>query len=222
MEVQTRFCTKCGVEKSLDAFHDSPNGKYGKRSECKECKRIRSQRWYKDNRDKSLQRSNLYRLEHPEWAKEMDKRHHENYDWKEKFPEKAADKQRKDSIARRFRIHGTTQIEYEKMLLDQGTVCAVCGLFPTTSPVKKSAVAFDNFVIDHDHVTGKIRGIVCNTCNVALGMIRDNPETARKLATYLEAFGRKCQDSQENSGLEVQSCTVILPSEVGEQLNSFL
>lgn len=40
--------------------------------------------------------------------------------------------------------------------------------------------------IDHDHVTGKIRGILCSACNHALGLVRDNRDTLRQLATYLD------------------------------------
>ena len=41
-------------------------------------------------------------------------------------------------------------------------------------------------VVDHDHSTGRIRGALCNLCNVALGAMRDNPELLRRLAYYVE------------------------------------
>lgn len=40
--------------------------------------------------------------------------------------------------------------------------------------------------IDHCHKTGRYRGLICSYCNSALGYIRDNPDTARKLIAYLE------------------------------------
>src|SRR3990167_1332886 len=44
----------------------------------------------------------------------------------------------------------------------------------------------DNFVIDHCHVTNTVRGLTCSPCNVAIGMLRDSPDRARKIAEYLE------------------------------------
>lgn len=42
--------------------------------------------------------------------------------------------------------------------------------------------------IDHDHETKKFRGIVGNHCNLALGMLKDDPRTLRRLARYLEKY----------------------------------
>jgi hypothetical protein len=39
--------------------------------------------------------------------------------------------------------------------------------------------------VDHDHVTGKVRGLLCNTCNVALGALQDSEELLIKAAGYI-------------------------------------
>ena len=44
------------------------------------------------------------------------------------------------------------------------------------------------FHIDHDHITGVVRGLLCFNCNAALGLFSDNPEWLRIAALYLEAF----------------------------------
>lgn len=75
------------------------------------------------------------------------------------------------------RKYGLTLDSFNSMLSGQGNTCASCG---ETDWGKLGPV------VDHDHNTGDIRGIVCNRCNVALGMLKDNPEIARKLAIYLE------------------------------------
>jgi len=41
--------------------------------------------------------------------------------------------------------------------------------------------------VDHDHITNKVRGILCWECNISLGHLHDNPATLRRLANYLEA-----------------------------------
>jgi hypothetical protein len=42
-------------------------------------------------------------------------------------------------------------------------------------------------VIDHCHKTKKVRGVLCNNCNIVLGHAKDNPNTLRRLACYLES-----------------------------------
>ena len=44
-------------------------------------------------------------------------------------------------------------------------------------------------VVDHNHTTGDIRGILCNGCNTAAGLAQDNPAVVRGLANYLEDNG---------------------------------
>lgn len=58
------------------------------------------------------------------------------------------------------------------------TGCAICGT--RIAPDKRG------FVIDHDHETRAIRGILCNPCNCMLGMARDRPEVLKSGAAYLE------------------------------------
>lgn len=42
--------------------------------------------------------------------------------------------------------------------------------------------------VDHDHAVGRVRGLLCGSCNKALGLIRDNPDTALKLYAYLKGL----------------------------------
>lgn len=58
-----------------------------------------------------------------------------------------------------------------------GDPCDVCGKVDDISRMH----------IDHDHATGKIRGLLCQGCNTALGYVKDNPLILRALALYLEA-----------------------------------
>ena len=56
--------------------------------------------------------------------------------------------------------------------------CVVCG-------------SHERLCVDHDHATGKVRGCLCDNCNVALGRVQDNAVTLRKLADYLEVHCEK-------------------------------
>ena len=74
--------------------------------------------------------------------------------------------------------YGITPEAFHSMLAKQGGVCAICG---------KAEWGRKTPYIDHDHGSKKnIRGILCVRCNTALGMIRDNIETAKSMVVYLE------------------------------------
>ena len=82
--------------------------------------------------------------------------------------------------SRRLKFNfGITLDEYETMLAQQAGVCAICKAPPETSYCGTLAV-------DHDHDTGKVRGLLCTRCNTALGSLRDSPEMLRAAANYLE------------------------------------
>ncbi len=79
---------------------------------------------------------------------------------------------------------GITLDEYNEILASQGGKCAVPGCERTTShSSRKNSEALQ---VDHDHKTGKIRGLLCVPCNLAIGHLRDNPELIRAAAEYLE------------------------------------
>jgi hypothetical protein len=73
--------------------------------------------------------------------------------------------------------YGITLKEYDNLLEQQGGKCAICEL---ENPFNR------DFHIDHCHITKKVRGILCATCNTALGHAKDSPELLRKMADYIE------------------------------------
>jgi Recombination endonuclease VII len=79
---------------------------------------------------------------------------------------------------KRLRRYGLTHDLYKQLLAAQGGGCAIC-----TSPL---AMQIANGVhIDHDHVTGAVRGLLCKMCNSGLGMYRDNVELMLRAVEYL-------------------------------------
>lgn len=67
---------------------------------------------------------------------------------------------------------------YEEMILEQNGCCAICGKFRL--PDERV------LVVDHNHNTGKIRGLLCHPCNMGIGQLKDSVEILRKAALYLE------------------------------------
>jgi hypothetical protein len=78
------------------------------------------------------------------------------------------------------RAYGLTEDEFVSLLDSQGGVCASCG----TSDWAKCRYGIP--AVDHDHQTGRVRGILCDACNKAAGLLGDNPERAASLAAYLK------------------------------------
>jgi len=74
--------------------------------------------------------------------------------------------------------YGITSEEFEQILTEQGGVCKVCG----GPPHGKG----NRYHVDHNHKTGRIRGILCHKCNVALGMVQDSEEHLMKLIKYIQ------------------------------------
>lgn len=78
--------------------------------------------------------------------------------------------------------YGITLEEYDAMLAAQGGVCGACGGVETG----RNAYGVVSLAVDHDHETGKIRGLLCMKCNRALGLIGDSIEAAKNLLRYLK------------------------------------
>lgn len=76
--------------------------------------------------------------------------------------------------------YGITKEQYFLLYEEACGACQVCGTVPTGKGPYRS------LNVDHDHATGKVRGLLCAACNKALGYARDNPQILRKLANYLE------------------------------------
>ena len=70
--------------------------------------------------------------------------------------------------------------EYDQMVELQGGKCALC---PATTPGGKHDN--ENWFVDHDHVTGKVRELLCFDCNIVLGIIKDSPEHLGRMITYI-------------------------------------
>lgn len=78
------------------------------------------------------------------------------------------------------RQFGISLSEYETLLAKQGGVCAICAR-PETCGARQSSF----LSVDHDHVTNKIRGLLCNKCNRGLGLFEDNVEWLSNAIDYL-------------------------------------
>jgi hypothetical protein len=108
-------------------------------------------------------------------------------DWDKNNPEKSkaithrAHLKRKDKNRNCIykREYGITLEEYNTILLKQNGKCAICGSETVGRKTDK------NFIVDHDHKTGKVRGLLCHKCNAILGMAQDNIKIFEEAIEYL-------------------------------------
>lgn len=84
-------------------------------------------------------------------------------------PNRSRDRRR--DILRRYEM---TPEQFEEMSKEQDGMCLICG---REVPL----------VVDHDHLTGKVRGLLCRTCNSGLGQFRDDRDLLRAAIEYLSA-----------------------------------
>lgn len=82
---------------------------------------------------------------------------------------------RKQTGADRRHSYGLSIEEFNAMVVAQNGRCAICGEIPTGR----------GFHVDHCHLTGKIRGLLCRGCNLALGNMKDDPVRLKRAADYL-------------------------------------
>lgn len=91
---------------------------------------------------------------------------------------------RRNSAYKKMIRHNLTQEGYNALFAAQNGVCAIC---------KKPEVAVRRgkvlpLHIDHDHATGEVRGLLCFSCNVGLGMFKDNLNNLYSAVNYMEKF----------------------------------
>lgn len=146
--LKTKFCTLCGEEKLLSMFYNrSANKTHGKSSKCKSCQDM----WVKENQD-----------------------HRDAYlaGWRARNPTKGAEAQERFRSKNREGVRfidrlqkkGLTVDQYWEIYDAQGGCCAWCGKHETEH--KK------DLCIDHEHETGQVRRLLCETCNWAEGHIK--------------------------------------------------
>lgn len=101
--------------------------------------------------------------------------------WKTLNPERSQRSQRGRNLKCKY---GISLEDYEALLLKQGGKCVICKTDENKAlyGINKSL----NFAVDHCHKTGRIRGLLCNTCNRALGLFKDDKHLLRCALDYLQ------------------------------------
>jgi hypothetical protein len=84
----------------------------------------------------------------------------------------------------RYRHYGICNTKYDEMLTAQHGACAIC-------KCTLNSTRYTKLAIDHDHKTGKVRGLLCVNCNTGIGLFKDSPIRLSNAISYLERSGVK-------------------------------
>lgn len=184
-------CCWCHLPKegNRDEFHKDKSRRDGLAGACKTCRTkylkeyrqrpeiIKKAREYRQ-RPENIQKTRAYRQkpENIRKVREYDKRP-ENIRRAREYRQRP-ENIKKDRERQYIRKYGLTIDQYDQLFDLQGGRCAIC---ESEDPGSKG-----HFHVDHNHHTGKIRGLLCNSCNLLLGLSKDNVETLISAARYLE------------------------------------
>jgi len=91
---------------------------------------------------------------------------------------RSAEQLRAKERRRTLQAYGLTQGDWDRLVGLQQDRCAVC---KTTKPGGRG----ESWHIDHDHVTDRVRGLLCHSCNVGIGNLQDDPEIMLAAARYV-------------------------------------
>lgn len=129
---------------------------YTGRNQCKVCLDFSAKRWRAENRGRYLENTLKWNVANSE-------------------------KRRESKLKDRYKIN---LVEYNQMFSDQNGVCKICA-HPETIVDKRNG-KIRPLSVDHDHLTGEIRGLLCNACNTGIARFKDDPKVLRAATKYLE------------------------------------
>lgn len=87
-----------------------------------------------------------------------------------------------------LKCYGITQREYNQMKIDRDQKCDICGEEGFVIGKKGHT---EKLCVDHDHKTGEVRGLLCQNCNRALGLLKDDTDRLLTAIKYLNNTNRK-------------------------------
>lgn len=106
------------------------------------------------------------------WKKNKEKIDKKAREWQEANKDKLATYTRKQNLKRKY---GLTIEAYEEMLKSQESKCAIC-----------YQLSDKTLAVDHSHETGIVRSLLCNPCNTALGLLKEDIKIIESMKKYIK------------------------------------
>lgn len=136
------------------------------RARNKEKIQASKRRYRAENKEKVYAAARRWVLANPEKTRASHRRSYRRHH------EKARDRSYNRCLAKQY---GLTREQYDTMAAGQKGLCAICGRPPSLRLLE----------VDHDHATGRIRGLLCRKCNVLIGYLETSRDVLGKVSTYL-------------------------------------
>lgn len=135
---------------------------------------------YRDkNRERLREKARLYEISHREQKSEYQRNNRERINLRNRQRYQANPQtHRKHTLKYKY---GLTQKEYNSLLTEQKGVCAIC---------RKPPAKGKHLHVDHDHIDGKVRGLLCNECNTGIGFLKDSPTIIEAALKYVKQFSQ--------------------------------
>lgn len=173
-----KVCTKCKIEKDNQEFGKRTKSKDGLASWCKLCSKIQLDTWKAANPGKALESQKKFYANNPGKYKEKQK------EYVQKNKEAVALRKKRYREVNFVKVknlklqrYGVSVDEYYAMCTERHDKCDICG-------ISRNLLTRD-LAVDHCHTTGKVRGLLCSSCNLGLGKFGDTPDLLEKAAQYL-------------------------------------
>lgn len=179
--MMTKVCPECHIEKAVDEFSRNKSRPDGLQYYCKPCYAARSKATYEARRRAAGKRvradvvvpEGMKFCNDCHLVKPADDFRANRHLQTGRSPYCRTCHAMRDAAHHLKKNYGMTPDEFAALVEAQGGSCAICETRPAVH-------------VDHDHLTGSVRGVLCFPCNVALGHLKDDPLLFRKASDYLE------------------------------------
>lgn len=163
-----KICKRCNLTKSLEQFSKHPRCKDGRQGTCIDCTAANTAKWASNNKIRKAETDRLYEERNPKRKS------------KARFLANALDPVKYSYLEieqNLYSRYGISIEEYAYMFYEQEGKCSIC---------KRLHSEFARgLVVDHNHTTGLIRGLLCDNCNRALGFFKDNIDSIVSAISYI-------------------------------------
>lgn len=195
-----KVCKNCQKSKIITHFHPAKSNADGRKNLCIPCYREQNRRRYRENPEPYKRRSREAEIKKDQekerarkaaaYAQNRELWAARNKQWREvnrdrkratdkAWSERSAARKYETGRRRQLQKYGLTLEQFDEQLAKQNGVCAICQQLETGGK---------SLAVDHCHSTGVVRGLLCGSCNRALGLFGESIFNLRAATRYLMSF----------------------------------
>lgn len=187
-----KICKKHGELSEQDIYKEkNKKSLSGYQLRCHLCKIDKDRKWKFNHREQHIEASTKWKKQNREkvniQTREDRKKNPEKYrKWTKEYRDRVGDWRITQDIISYF---GLTLEQYNKLFEDHDNLCGICKNPETRKSRTPGKIC--RLSVDHCHITGKIRGLLCGACNTAIGKFKDDISLMEKAIEYLKKHNTK-------------------------------